>query len=353
MRLPHALWSARRPRPRASMSFRVAPTVAASRGARRGRRPPDRRAAGWLVGPGALPPGTTVVVGSLRRARSCADLGADLRRAAELLPGGLEIVGAYVAGDKPEAEALVAEVKPHLEGGFAVATTRPDGSAAFHHRFSTADAIVAAAHDPLPPGWLEREYALFRCAFAARVEGPLGDDDVDADAAFAASVDAAARGRRTSAVFLVRLPAPPRPRRSGFGAPAAAPPRRRAPEARVTRAVTRAVTTGQQQGRLGKNSRATDDDDGAFRPRAGPARLVAGVGALATRRSSATRFPRREASVDRRPGNDRRRRGRVRRDDRADSNRRLASPPRSHSRKGPPRAVLRVRSGPRGGRAGG
>ena len=203
------------------MSFRVAPTVAARLAAHAADvDASDRRAAGWLVGPGALPPGTTVVVGSLRRARSCADLGADLRRAAELLPGGLEIVGAYVAGDKPEAEALVAEVKPHLEGGFAVATTRPDGSAAFHHRFSTADAIVAAAHDPLPPGWLEREYALFRCAFAARVDGPLGDDDVDADAAFAASVDAAAReAEDPSAVFLVRLPsAPSSARDDGFDA---------------------------------------------------------------------------------------------------------------------------------------
>ena len=265
------------------MSFRVAPTVAARLAAHAADvDASDRRAAGWLVGPGALPPGTTVVVGSLRRARSCADLGADLRRAAELLPGGLEIVGAYVAGDKPEAEALVAEVKPHLEGGFAVATTRPDGSAAFHHRFSTADAIVAAAHDPLPPGWLEREYALFRCAFAARVDGPLGDDDVDADAAFAASVDAAAReAEDPSAVFLVRLPsAPSSARDDGFDAAAAAAAGKKSAGSKGNKGGHKGGNNkGNNKGGSGKNNRATDDDDGAFRA-AGPdpARLVAGVG---------------------------------------------------------------------------
>ena len=88
------------------MSFRVAPTVAARLAAHAADvDASDRRAAGWLVGPGALPPGTTVVVGSLRRARSCADLGADLRRAAELLPGDvraddLEAAAAAAGGKK-------------------------------------------------------------------------------------------------------------------------------------------------------------------------------------------------------------------------------------------------------------
>ena len=269
-----------------------------------------------------------MAVGSLRRARSCADLGADLRRAAELLPGGLEIVGAYVAGDKPEAEALVAEVKPHLEGGFAVATTRPDGSAAFHHRFSTADAIVAAAHDPLPPGWLEREYALFRCAFAARVDGPLGDDDVDADAAFAASVDAAAReAEDPSAVFLVRLPsAPSSARDDGFDAAAAAAAGKKSAGSKGNKGGHKGGNNkGNNKGGSGKNNRATADDDGAFRA-AGPdpARLVAGVGGARDASIVGDAFfpVRRSVRFDRRPRNDRRRRGRVRRDDRADSNRR-------------------------------
>ena len=115
------------------------------------------------------------------------------------------MVGAYVSGDKAAAEALVAEVKPHLDGGFALASIAADGAASFYHRSSTSDAAVALEATELEPGWLEREYALFRCAMRV----PIGiDNSAGVDAALAAA-EAEAR----SDVTIYRRPRARRTRR--------------------------------------------------------------------------------------------------------------------------------------------
>ena len=117
-----------------AMSLKVASTLAPRLAEHARRVSGDGRAAGWLVGP-ASTPGEIVILGSICRARACSDAGADPPRGAALLPGGLAVVGAYVSGDKAAAEALVAEVKPHLDGGFALASIAADGAASFYHRF--------------------------------------------------------------------------------------------------------------------------------------------------------------------------------------------------------------------------
>ena len=93
------------------------------------------------------------------------------------------------SGDKAAAEALVAEVKPHLDGGFALASIAADGAASFYHRFSTNDAVVALEATELEPGWLERE-----CALSVHMRVPIGTDN-------SAGVDAALarRGERVPA----------------------------------------------------------------------------------------------------------------------------------------------------------
>ena len=142
------------------MSLRVDASVA-TRLAEHETRGGPAGARGWLVGPADRPPGDAVVIGTLcRQAES--DIGEDLRRASAVLPGGLEVVGAYVSGDKADAERLVAETKPHLEGSFLVAAVS-QGEPSYFQRFSTSDAAVSARADPLEEGWLEREYATFRC----------------------------------------------------------------------------------------------------------------------------------------------------------------------------------------------
>ena len=176
--------------------------------------------------PRVYPPGEIVILGSICRARACSDAGADLSRGAALLPGGLAVVGAYVSGDKAAAEALVAEVKPHLDGGFALASIAADGAASFYHRFSTSDAVVALEATELEPGWLEREYALFRCAMRV----PIGiDNSAGVDAALAAA-EAEARSDATILVVHARgergddeddedddTSAPPEKRKTGGG----------------------------------------------------------------------------------------------------------------------------------------
>jgi hypothetical protein len=181
------------------MSLKVAPTLAPRLAEHVRRVSGDARASGWLVGPASTPPGEIVILGSICRARECSDAGADLARGAALLPGGLAVVGAYVSGDKAAAEALVAEVKPHLDGGFALASIAADGAASFYHRFSTSDAVVALEATELEPGWLEREYALFRCAMRV----PIGtDNSAGVDAALAA---AEAEARSDATILVVHL----------------------------------------------------------------------------------------------------------------------------------------------------
>ena len=142
------------------MSLRVDASVA-TRLAEHETRGGPAGARGWLVGPADRAPGDAVVIGTLcRQAES--EVGEDLRRASAVLPGGLEVVGAYVSGDKADAERLVAETKPHLEGSFLVAAVS-QGVASYFQRFSTSDAAVSTNADPLEKGWLEREYATFRC----------------------------------------------------------------------------------------------------------------------------------------------------------------------------------------------
>ena len=169
-----------------AMSLKVASTLAPRLAEHARRVSGDGRAAGGSSAP-RLPPGEIVILGSICRARACSDAGADLSRGAALSPAASRW-SARVSGDKAAAEALVAEVQPHLDGGFALASIAADGAASFYHRFSTSDAVALEATE-LEPGWLEREYALFRCAMRV----PIGTDN-------SAGVDAA-------------LP-PPRPRRS-------------------------------------------------------------------------------------------------------------------------------------------
>jgi hypothetical protein len=143
-----------------AMSLRVDASVA-TRLAEHETRGGPAGARGWLVGPADRAPGDAVVIGTLcRQAES--EVGEDLRRASAVLPGGLEVVGAYVSGDKADAERLVAETKPHLEGSFLVAAVS-QGVASYFQRFSTSDAAVSTNAEPLEKGWLEREYATFRC----------------------------------------------------------------------------------------------------------------------------------------------------------------------------------------------
>ena len=141
------------------MSLRVDASVA-TRLAEHETRGGPAGASGWLVGPADRAPSDAVVIGTLCRAES--DVGEDLRRACAVLPGGLEVIGAYVSGDKAAAERLVAEMKHHLKGSFLVAAVS-QGETSYFQRFSSADAAVPARAEPLEKGWLDREYATFRC----------------------------------------------------------------------------------------------------------------------------------------------------------------------------------------------
>ena len=142
------------------MSLRVDASVA-TRLAEHEARGGPAGARGWLVGPADRAPGDAVVIGTLcRQAES--DVGEDLRRARAVLPGGLEVVGAYVSGDKAAAERLVAEMKRHLEGSFLVAATS-QGEPSYFQRRSGSGAAASARAEPLERGWLDREYATFRC----------------------------------------------------------------------------------------------------------------------------------------------------------------------------------------------
>ena len=174
------------------MSLRVDAAVA-TRLAEHETRGGPAGARGWLVGPADRAPGDAVVIGTLcRQAES--EVGEDLRRASAVLPGGLEVVGAYVSGDKADAERLVAETKPHLEGSFLVAAVS-QGVASYFQRFSTSDAAVSTNADPLEKGWLEREYATFRCEMRV----PIGATN----SAGAAQAFASLEAELPSLVFVV------------------------------------------------------------------------------------------------------------------------------------------------------
>ena len=132
------------------------------------------------------------MIGTLCRAES--DVGEDLRRACAVLPGGLEVVGAYVSGDKAAAERLVLETKPHLEGAFLVAAVS-QGEPSYFQRFSSSDAAVSARAEPLEAGWLDREHATFRCEMRV----PIGA----ANSAGAAEAFAALEAELERLVFVV------------------------------------------------------------------------------------------------------------------------------------------------------
>ena len=133
------------------------------------------------------------MIGTLcRQAES--DVGEDLRRASAVLPGGLEVVGAYVSGDKAAAERLVLETKPHLEGAFLVAAVS-QGEPSYFQRFSSSDAAVSARAEPLEAGWLDREHATFRCEMRV----PIGA----ANSAGAAEAFAALEAELERLVFVV------------------------------------------------------------------------------------------------------------------------------------------------------
>ena len=176
----------------AAMSLRVDASVA-TRLAEHETRGGPAGARGWLVGPADRAPGDAVVIGTLcRQAES--DVGEDLRRASAVLPGGLEVVGAYVSGDKAAAERLVLETKPHLEGAFLVAAVS-QGEPSYFQRFSSSDAAVSARAEPLEAGWLDREYATFRCEMRV----PIGA----ANSAGAAEAFAALEAELERLVFVV------------------------------------------------------------------------------------------------------------------------------------------------------
>jgi hypothetical protein len=102
-----------------------------------------------------------------------------------VLPGGLDIVGAYVSGDTSSVETLAMEVTHGLKGSFLVAAVA-DGATSFFQRFSTTDALVGVDPDPTPldEDWLDREYALFRCEMRV----PIGAENSQGVArAFAAA----------------------------------------------------------------------------------------------------------------------------------------------------------------------
>ena len=174
------------------MSLRVDASVA-TRLAEHETRGGPAGVRGWLIGPADRAPGDAVVIGTLcRQAES--DVGEDLRRASAVLPGGLEVVGAYVSGDKAAAERLVLETKPHLEGAFLVAAVS-QGEPSYFQRFSSSDATVSARAEPLEAGWLDREYATFRCEMRV----PIGA----ANSAGAAEAFAALEAELERLVFVV------------------------------------------------------------------------------------------------------------------------------------------------------
>ena len=170
------------------MKLKISPALPA----RLRARPPSGeaddipRVSGWLAGPSSISDASdddiVAVVGS-----SLADPDAapgspdDLRITASLLPGGIEVVGAYVhaqPGTDPhgEAEALLHSVRQGCTGlrntpsskPFVIAVVHDGTDIAFfaHPRglFGAGDLPRGAVTaEVLPEDWLETRYALLRC----------------------------------------------------------------------------------------------------------------------------------------------------------------------------------------------
>ena len=170
------------------MKLKISPALPARLRARppSGEADDNPRVSGWLAGPSSISDASdddiVAVVGS-SLADPDADVGSpdDLRITASLLPGGIEVVGAYVhaqPGTDPhgEAEALLHSVKRGCTGMRNTPSSRPfviavvhDGTdiAFFAHPrglFGAGDLPRGAVTaEVLPEDWLETRYALLRC----------------------------------------------------------------------------------------------------------------------------------------------------------------------------------------------
>ena len=170
------------------MKLKISPALPARLRARppSGEADDNPRVSGWLAGPSSISDASdddiVAVVGS-----SLADPDAapgspdDLRITASLLPGGIEVVGAYVhaqPGTDPhgEAEALLHSVRQGCTGlrntpsskPFVIAVVHDGTDIAFfaHPRglFGAGDLPRGAVTaEVLPEDWLETRYALLRC----------------------------------------------------------------------------------------------------------------------------------------------------------------------------------------------
>ena len=202
----------------------------------------ERRAAGWLVGPAARPLSGTaepsdasdgrVIVGSVCRAEGGdEDVYGDLCEASRVLPGGLAVVGAYTTsreGQSDEeaardlawvvARACVGKTHggdgpgrsaPSIvdRGGFVVATVNVDAVSYFVvSDGGVGGGFEARATEALEAGWLEREYALLRCAFKVPI---AVDGGGFAPGVAAKALEAAARESADGGViFVVNVKAP-------------------------------------------------------------------------------------------------------------------------------------------------
>ena len=170
------------------MKLKISPALPARLRARppSGEADDNPRVSGWLAGPSSVSDSSDddilAVVGS-SLADPDADVGSpdDLRITASLLPGGIEVVGAYVhaqPGTDPhgEAEALLHSVRQGCTGlrntpsskPFVIAVVHDGTDIAFfaHPRglFGAGDLPRGAVTaEVLPEDWLETRYALLRC----------------------------------------------------------------------------------------------------------------------------------------------------------------------------------------------
>ena len=170
------------------MKLKISPALPARLRARppSGEADDNPRVSGWLAGPSSISDASdddivAVVGSSLADPHAAPGSPDDLRITASLLPGGIEVVGAYVhaqPGTDPhgEAEALLHSVRQGCTGlrnnpssrPFVIAVVHDGTDIAFfaHPRglFGAGDLPRGAVTaEVLPEDWLETRYALLRC----------------------------------------------------------------------------------------------------------------------------------------------------------------------------------------------
>ena len=170
------------------MKLKISPALPARLRARppSGEDGANPRVSGWIAGPSSISDSSdddivAVVGSSLVDPHAAPRSPDDLRITASLLPGGIEVVGAYVhaqPGTDPhgEAEALLHSVRQGCTGlrntpsskPFVIAVVHDGTDIAFfaHPRglFGAGDLPRGAVTaEVLPEDWLETRYALLRC----------------------------------------------------------------------------------------------------------------------------------------------------------------------------------------------